>query len=231
MLRRVPKLRVLIALALGCMTTVAVCWTVALGWWGTTRSRQLHFDGRAAWNTSSGPHPYSAIEAMYYPSAEAHWRVRHPDWFTYPPDWSPSMIVPPAYLPVAPVEELDLPAWSAGIPGDGRVSLIRGFGWPLIAMYCVSKAFGVPEPTVRLPRGLFARDEFELIPNLPIGIVPAGFIVNSAAFGLAWLGIVTVAIGCVRRARARIDHCPNCDYSLAGLARGAPCPECGKSGA
>jgi hypothetical protein len=29
------------------------------------------------------------------------------------------------------------------------------------------------------------------------------------------------------RRRARLNLCPNCDYDRAGLASGAPCPECG----
>ncbi|MGH7131888.1 MAG: hypothetical protein ACREJO_08095 [Phycisphaerales bacterium] len=32
------------------------------------------------------------------------------------------------------------------------------------------------------------------------------------------------------RGRAMTGHCLKCDYDLAGLAAGAPCPECGGGG-
>ena len=54
-----------------------------------------------------------------------------------------------------------------------------------------------------------------------------GFALNSifyaAIYALTTLGLFAF----IRRRRMKRNHCVNCNYNLAGLAAGAPCPECG----
>ncbi len=63
--------------------------------------------------------------------------------------------------------------------------------------------------------------------HLPIQPLWGGFAANTAvnlgAVALLWYGLTSLR----RLRRRRAGRCPACGYFLAGLAPGAPCPECG----
>jgi hypothetical protein len=64
---------------------------------------------------------------------------------------------------------------------------------------------------------------------LPLRIIPLGFVADTLLFGLAWCCILWMPWVVRDRRRRRRGRCPSCGYSLAGLAEGSACPECGRS--
>ena len=64
--------------------------------------------------------------------------------------------------------------------------------------------------------------------RLPIQPLPLGFAVNTVLYALPFLGISAIASSLLtRRQRKRRGLCVRCAYTLAGLAPGTKCPECG----
>lgn len=63
---------------------------------------------------------------------------------------------------------------------------------------------------------------------LPLGPLWDGLAVCTATYGAAWLVLLWPVAGFVRRRLRRAGCCAGCGYSLAGLATGVPCPECGR---
>jgi hypothetical protein len=73
-------------------------------------------------------------------------------------------------------------------------------------------------------RRIVAYDE-PLAPYLPL---PVGFAMDTAFYGAIWWLFMAGPLKLRRHFRLRRNHCPHCNYNLAGLASGSKCPECGR---
>jgi hypothetical protein len=76
-------------------------------------------------------------------------------------------------------------------------------------------------------RPLDVDDEHGIGGYLPIAPIWSGLAINTLFYGtIAW--VLLFLPGTVRRwRRRRVGRCVQCAYDRAGLAAGAPCPECG----
>lgn len=186
----------------------------------TTTGRALRVVRLTAWNgtpglthayTEFGPEAISLLPIHLAPNSA--YPITKPEW----PPWLPR-------IPVGP--EHTYSEWSA-----------RATGWPMRCM--VSRwVERRSQPGVRgiiggwnvgdyvsHPRDSSHDHGWGIIPFIPYW---PGLVVNSAAFGAAWMIVLAVLPASrrwVRRARGR---CETCGYDLRGNPSGGVCPECGR---
>lgn len=130
-----------------------------------------------------------------------------------------------------PPAPLYLPYWVRNdLPWDAPLVVAEGYGWPWRAMctgYFKSKngiqiIAGLPFP--ERTRDAPWNERSPVI--LPVGIIPHGFIANTAFFSAAIFVLYLLATWCKRQLRRMSNRCPHCGYSLAGTTAGV-CSECG----
>jgi hypothetical protein len=110
---------------------------------------------------------------------------------------------------------------------------VEARGFPFAALWCAFESplgggravahGGILAPDTLRRTGVPAVSSIVVLPLRPIW---AGLLVNSVIYATLWWAVMTTPS--VRRlSRLRRHHCLACNYNLAGLAPGSPCPECG----
>jgi hypothetical protein len=135
-------------------------------------------------------------------------------------------------------------AWEQDAPSEAdwknqREVMDFAFGWPVPAMHVRldgNRAANTGSTSGIDLHGICGMKvgRIEYYPTcraLPLRPLRSGFILDSACFAAMLLGLITAtgALGRFRRARrrARLNHCPSCNYDRTGLPAASPCPECG----
>ena len=227
------SVRILVCLALGLLTTVAIAWAASL----QTRAGSIVRDGMTwrrrdpAQREGEG---WLRAHLMYKPA----WRCGVGQ--AVPPlgyeSWTPTPRTPEQAIG-GHARTLTLPwlngqrPWPAPLKGD--IVYLDEYGWPFLALY--TRRFGMlaTDPGEKLLdlRSVpwFARRPLGDLGGLPIGIVWPGLVANTAIWSLPWAPLI-LAVPLRRYFRLRRGLCPACGYDLAGNTTGV-CPECGAKAA
>ncbi|MEX2217648.1 MAG: hypothetical protein WD749_02715 [Phycisphaerales bacterium] len=222
---RLPQTRpAVLALILGAATTVALAWLAMflppgnawdgprladdLGLWrqGDTKIWSIS-RGRSAWHTTVAYwHMQSSGRSLWIPAAD--YEARAFDYRRLPRRFRPGSLA-----------DLNVWAW------------YHATGWPFPALACSvhwKTQIANADIIYTVRGGLQLPRDSEFNPRaLPLSPVWWGFALDTAIFGVAWLGLLTAGAAARRRRRTRRARCPHCGYSTAGLPAGAACPECG----
>ena len=233
-LRRRAIASVLVALAIGAVTTVAVAWALAITVDTILYPKQLayRFSPGAAWTVQ----PYS-------------WYGSHTESWT-PLDWAARSGQSPAEFDSAATTTyagLPISIESTRILGDDKLSADSGDpinlieharGLPFLALGCATAIEPLAQDSiisatrtrnfwgVEYKPSAAAAWDIELI-HLPLRPLFPGFYVDTALFASVWWALLFWR-PLRRRRRIARGQCPACAYSLSGLPAGTDmCPECG----
>jgi hypothetical protein len=233
----------LIALALGCLTT----WLTAWGFSLLESHLQISTGGTNA--TSIFPaHQIRTDDGDVGLDASTHLGYR--DVYTRP-RWTISD--PAAFDPHYPTPDhvelaerkifgeppWPLPSWAI-LPRAADTTLLwnatHAYGWPMPAAIWLQEQRAIPGTAPRRMTHAIRFGRMVSLPftqtweaPLPLRPIPTGMAVDTAFYGSAWWALM---LGCVTtRAHLRRRHnlCPTCAYDRQGLPPLSPCPECGRA--
>jgi hypothetical protein len=234
-----------LALGLGTFTSLAFCWILVLGVDPSSGSTQFSQEFRRRVKSSGEGEGFIWLMRFEATGTQAFSvSVGPPN--RYPPiDEAVSSGIDNERL------ESAVPTWArrGAIPWSASqapwpdsnseaATLVIGRGWPLIALWCDDgrsdgPTFSTVAPSGGIPLSHWARigpDWAAILPYRPVWI---GLIVDSLVMASLWWFVLVVPVAAFRHyrghLRVRRNHCPHCNYNLAGLAMNSPCPECGKA--
>lgn len=233
--------RVVVGGALGVGTTVGVSWWLTLkdaAWRSATWMGALPAQGGGAWVLWRWqPHGVPWLEwGPPVPSGRSPVYRVGIGWM---PETPPAYAKEQAFADVMAPMTVRVRRWQARIEGEPREDAERWVlwdvrGWPLTALSCRWEWEGTGEPTmawgIRLPDRSRPIDRQRRLRGLSLRPEWPGFAVNTALYGAAWWGVLSVW-PLVRWAQRRWGRpawvCAGCGYDRRGIGDGAPCPECG----
>jgi hypothetical protein len=214
MMPRRPATRLLIAMVLGVVTTIAVAW-----WCGATSMLELPTDRRTA--VPSGDSGRIVVHEL------TGFGIARCSFFRI--DW-PSVFVESWTMYDA------FPAWGPMAGADAAAAIpdllnagedLIGQGWPFIALWCAQRTMstdvrgGWRVATTHTPGTFLSTDHVVAFrPSWP------GFLANTAIYGVAWWMALFLTGVVRRRVRARRGRCLACNYDLRATID-PRCPECG----
>lgn len=112
---------------------------------------------------------------------------------------------------------------------QGRMMIEDARGWPFLSMRCRYEALGSVDDIdqgILLNPNLAVDWVHEADRAIPLGIIPMGFIADTALFAIIVYGLHFVGCKAWQLFRRTKGLCPRCGYELrAEFAHG--CPECG----
>jgi hypothetical protein len=232
-------LRLLLVIAMGPITTVLVAWTIALcvpafaNQTGTCTATAADGELDVARFESWGGIGFVSEGGSMVMRAGPPPPIDPPEMRALVPPWAFDRVVS---------------AWddpSSEASKGGGWWCFEGRGFPSLALWCAYDdqlngtkptahgAIFAPTWIYRLFRpsaaaSILAR-ALTPVAALPCRPIWRGFLIDTIAYAFAW-GLVLFGFPALRRwNRLRRNHCPHCNYNLAGLAMNSPCPECGKA--
>ncbi|HVP73364.1 MAG TPA: hypothetical protein VMS30_06465 [Phycisphaerales bacterium] len=211
---RAPR-RIILALLLGAITTVAVAW--GCGW------RSLPDTTSMRWGTSTRSAgrqvepPVHAWSVRGFGIERVH--IMFSNWTEFGEHYQPLELTWPWWL--------GRDDFNARDDGSGVLQAAPlAQGWPLAALWCEFPDYNTIQGGILLSREAVPNSYLVIEHVLAFRPIWRGFALDTTIYGIAWFAMLFVP-GLVRRAnRRRQNRCTACGYDLRG-SKDARCPECG----
>jgi hypothetical protein len=217
--------RVIVALALGLITSTAVSWWILWPWRDGNAAIGTEFDEFLV-GTADRPHLVQTdwMRGFREVVIMATWRA--------PPGYP----VPRSQSQYRPGARADVPSYAV-FPGtdDAEVTAATGAsGWPFLCLcgteYEVRNAPGRRPVVTRRTSTFLTSDTLPFLgPGryLPIRPIWPGLVADTTIYAVPWLALLSLSHALRRWWRLRRNHCPACNYDLRATPLRSPCPECG----
>lgn len=219
--------RVVCALLLGAMTTVAVSWLAMFlprgnAWNGPAVTQDVGLtraqDAGAIWTIARGSNAWH--EAVVY----WHMQISGVSLMFDSEDFEARKVdvsLLPRHLRPRSVDDLT------------TLATFHATGWPMRALACSvrwKQQIANEDVLYTVRGGLQLPPDAAFNPRaLPLSPVLPGFLVNTLCDATIWLGVV-FGFGTWRaHRRVKRNRCARCGYPRAGLEPASPCPECGRA--
>lgn len=242
--------RLLLTLALGTLTTIAVAWALAcanIPTPGIGSSQTIHpTRGQVSYPHIGGPKNGLKVSGFFATGRVSIAASAHgPDYplllgsamyFYHEAHVPPDELVPRSLRSIT-IPWLVDPAQTPWPRGDDQDwCSVEASGFPFLALASIHRrtpsltrehAWSIPLPGNRM-RTLGERSYGPSAPcTLPLRPLPLGFLLDTLLFAAGWYALLFLHSALRRTLRRRRNQCPHCGYSRGGISSETPCPECG----
>jgi len=217
---------IVLYLAMGCTTTLMVCWMIAL---------RADLNSAPRHNRVSG----FGMTGVWDRAGRTVWifNLQHAAGFAHmtlsnrgEEPLSGFNTVPAQNM----IELTRAPGWSTIHRGDragvhGTFYIEQAFGWPLYAMAQRHRFPSDANQSNSVDGFLLPVNMLPAMPgrHLPLRMVWPGFVADAILFAWLWYAVVAFPMVLVRGRRRRRGACTSCGYDVRYTPAGKPCPECG----